>query len=227
LATTQRESELLRCNFQQRLDDFKECINLKKESDKCGFDKARQSRIETILRSAAHDQLNTPLANALVTFLAKSNISTNAVCTGDLHRLLIQAFESEWDTYLSAPKDVSKDVAAHRAIPPLQVPQLRNGFRKKYQETRRELIEIFTNYKYVNVSLDGVTVKCRQFLNLDVLHPPSDTLPFTFSFLDHTTMSKTVFVNALAEQLTMMASDGLIAGGVISDRCRFQVAALR
>jgi hypothetical protein len=50
--------------------------------------------------------------------------------------------------------------------------------------TRAELMEIFRQYLYVGLSIDGVTIKSRSFLSIDVVNPISDTLPFTYDFLD-------------------------------------------
>jgi hypothetical protein len=53
--------------------------------------------------------------------------------------------------------------------------------------SRAELLGIFGQYKYVGVSIDGVTIKYRKFLNIDIVNPISDTLPFTYDFFQDNT----------------------------------------
>jgi hypothetical protein len=71
-----------------------------------------------------------------------------------------------------------------------------------------------------------VTIKCKQFLNIDVVNPTSDALPFTSDFLEKSTFRTVDFVEHFGSVLTRMSSDNLIVTGVTSDGCAFQRKAL-
>jgi hypothetical protein len=53
-----------------------------------------------------------------------------------------------------------------------------------HQDTRSELISIFGKYPYVGLSIHRVTIKSRKLLNIDVVNLVSDTLTFTYDFLE-------------------------------------------
>jgi hypothetical protein len=89
-----------------------------------------------------------------------------------------------------------------------------------------ELVGIFGQYKYVGVSIDGVMIKCRKFLNLDIVNPISDTLPFTYDFFQDNTFDTVSFADGFAEFSVHIQTDGLNISRVTSDGCSFQVKAL-
>jgi hypothetical protein len=92
--------------------------------------------------------------------------------------------------------------------------------------SRAELLGIFGQYKSVGVSIDGLTIKCRKFLKVDIVNPISDTLPFTCDFFLDSTSDTVSFMDGFAEVLMCMQTDGLNVSGVTSDGCSFQVKAL-
>jgi hypothetical protein len=63
--------------------------------------------------------------------------------------------------------------------------------------SRAELVSIFNQYKYVGVSIDGVMIKSRKFLNINIINPISDTLPFTYDFFQDNTLDTTALVDGL------------------------------
>jgi hypothetical protein len=71
-----------------------------------------------------------------------------------------------------------------------------------------------------------MTIKCRKLLNIDIVNPISDTLPFIYDFFQDNTFETVSFVDGFAEFLVLMQTDGLNVSGVTSDGCSFQVKAL-
>jgi hypothetical protein len=82
-------------------------------------------------------------------------------------------------------------------------------------------------YKYGGVSIDGVTIKSRKFLNVDTVNFISDTLPFTYDLFQDNTSEAVGFVDGFAEFLVRMQIDSLHVLGVTSDGCSSQVKALK
>jgi hypothetical protein len=71
----------------------------------------------------------------------------------------------------------------------------------------------------VGVPIDGVTIKCQKFLNVDIVNAVSDTLPFTYDFFQDNTLGTVRFVDGFAEFLVHMQTNGLSVSGVTSDGC--------
>jgi hypothetical protein len=91
--------------------------------------------------------------------------------------------------------------------------------------SRAELLGIFGQYKYVGVSIGGVTIKCRKFLNGGMVNAIPDVLPFTYDFFQDNTIGTVSFVDRFAEFLARMQADGLNVSRVTSDERSFQVKA--
>jgi hypothetical protein len=97
---------------------------------------------------------------------------------------------------------------------------------KVAQQSRAELLHIFSQYKYIGLSIDGVAIQTRKFLNVDVVHPVSKTCPFTYDFLTTGDLDTFHFVCLFRDMLRRMKQQGLCVGGVTSDGCSFQKKAL-
>jgi hypothetical protein len=49
----------------------------------------------------------------------------------------------------------------------------------------------------MGASIDGVAIKYRTFLNVDIANPISDTLPFAYNFFQDNTFDTVSFVDGL------------------------------
>jgi hypothetical protein len=90
------------------------------------------------------------------------------------------------------------------------------------RQSRKELLGTFSQYKYIGLSIDGVAISTRKFLNVDIVNPVSRTCPFTYDFLTTSDMDTPTFVRLFHTMLGQMRDDGLCVGGVTSDGCAFQ-----
>jgi hypothetical protein len=98
---------------------------------------------------------------------------------------------------------------------------LNQAFAPLCAHSRAELLGILSQYKYAGMSIDGVTIKGRKFLNVDIVNPISDTLPFTYDFFQDNTFDTVSFWDGFSEVLVRMQTDGLNISGVTSDGCSF------
>jgi hypothetical protein len=167
-----------------------------------------------------------PIMLDIAIFIAKSNISVHAACDGDLRSLLLRAFKGGWEANATVGKSSKCEAAAKKFIPKIQSDRIQEAFQQEFGRTRDSLIKIFRAYRYVGLSIDGVTIKNRKFLNFDVLHPLSQTSPFTFCFDQKTSMTTSEFVTVMSDVLIDMHNAGLNVAGVTSDGCSFQKKAL-
>jgi hypothetical protein len=171
----------------------------------------------------------TVIIRQLAIFTAKANLSVNAICVGSMRSLLTTAFKEGWEQARQAgenPRPTAREVGAARSIPHLTPTLLGEALSTAAGSVRAELVEIFEQYPYVGLSIDGVTIKSRSFLNIDVVNPISDTLPFTYDFLDKSTFQTADFVEQFSTVLVRMRSENLNVAGVTSDGCSFQCKAL-
>jgi hypothetical protein len=97
---------------------------------------------------------------------------------------------------------------------------------KVSQQSRKELLGTFSQCKYIGLSIDGVAISTRKFLNVDIVNPVSRTCPFTHDFLTTSDLETPTFVNLFRTMLREMKDDGLCVGAVTSDGCAFQKKAL-
>ena len=229
IAEERSDEGVRRCTFCQREDSFKQALK-KRILHKCEFAPVkpgvRQALLNEVLKP---DRQLPPILLTVARFLAKANISMEAATNGELRELLLQAYDLGWEDREAADKSVkhlSLDDARRRAIPNLTVSNLCQALEENHTRTRRELLEIFRCYMFVGLSIDGVTIHSRKFLNFDVTNPISSIVPFTYDFLDQSTMTTNEFVVALADMLHRMEADGLRVAGITSDGCRFQIAGL-
>jgi hypothetical protein len=126
---------------------------------------------------------------------------------------------------VSSPPDQMNQMC-RRSIPKLTAPLLRAAFSKVCDVTRSNVLRIFREYPFVGLTIDGVTIHSRHFLNVDVVHPFSRTKPFTFGFLDETAYTTIQFVIHFAQVIEGITASGLCPAGVTSDGCLFQTKAL-
>jgi hypothetical protein len=71
-----------------------------------------------------------------------------------------------------------------------------------------------------------MTIKSRSFLNIDVMNPISDMLPFTYDTLEKSTFQTVDFMEQFSTVLVRMPSEQLTAAAVMSDGCSFQRKAM-
>jgi hypothetical protein len=234
-ATEERDGVISQCTFHQREDDFRRNIT-QAIFHKCTFgprlsQQGRQLRIETFqtFHRRRSDEI-TPIIRGVAVLTATANLSAKSVCSGDLHALLISAYLTGWRESLIHDPDRRNDIcareAANRAIPRFSSAMMTHALDIVYREQRSELIAIFKEYPYVGLSIDGVTIRSRKFLNVDVVNPVSSTLPFTYDFLENTTFTAIQFGDLLANILNKMQDENLRVAGVTADACPFQRKAL-
>jgi hypothetical protein len=111
-------------------------------------------------------------------------------------------------------------------VPNINPQSINHALITEFDHSRCELIHIFRQYKYVGISIDGVTIKSRKFLNIDIVNSTSDTLPFTYNFFEDNSFDTNTFVDKFCDLLIQMKGEGLHVAGVTSDGCAFQVKAL-
>jgi hypothetical protein len=222
---THADDTILHCNFVQREDYFKGALK-QSNMHACHFvpvgaKNSSQQRLEDmVLRQRAERAERSPIFKEIAIFLARSNVSVNAACSGGLRSLLVKAFEDGWEA--REKSGLPKAQATRAAIPSFCPATISDSFSAVSAETNQALIRIFRQYKYVGLSIDGITIKNRKFLNLDIVHPISGPTTFTYDFLDENTFTTATFVAKSQALLMRMLNDGLMVGGVTSDGCAFQ-----
>jgi hypothetical protein len=166
----------------------------------------------------------------LAVFIAKANVSLNAVHQSNLRSLLVAVFQAGWYAGMEALQPGSPrpniDAAVVKHVPSCDRARLSIALQHVNTRGRGELLAIFKQYHYVGLSIDGVSIKRRKFLNIDVVCALSDTLPFTYDFLMHNSFTTAAFVRRLAEMLRRLNDDGLRVCGITTDGCRWQMNAL-
>jgi hypothetical protein len=91
---------------------------------------------------------------------------------------------------------------------------------------RTDLLRIFAQSKYVSASIDIVTIKSRNFLNINVVNGISDSLPDSSDFDQRNSFTTPILVDIFVEILTQMPSEGVICAGMRSDGWAFQKKSL-
>jgi hypothetical protein len=217
------------CKFTQREDDFRR--NLRKGLlHKCVFKPPSglmggQMRLEDLTIKLSPPK--SPLLIDIAIFLSKANVSVQSVCNHSFRALLQHAFELGWQSRAdSTNRGVLLDQIIKTMIPSMNPDTINKALNTAHKHSRSELVDIFSQYKYVGLSIDGVTIKSRKFLNIDVVNPISDTLPFTYDFFQNNSFDTVTFVDKFCELLACMESERLCPSGVTSDGCAFQVKAL-
>jgi hypothetical protein len=162
-----------------------------------------------------------PLVENIAIFLSRANLSITAACCSSLRSVLISAFNEGWTARENAGSGRMMATYRHK-IPKLNPSLLRAALSKVCAETRLKVIGIFAEYPFVGITIDGVTIHSRHFLNVDIVHPVSQTAPFTFDFLEQSSYRTHEFVDQFAEILYKIAEAGLRPAGVTSDGCSFQ-----
>jgi hypothetical protein len=71
------------------------------------------------------------------------------------------------------------DRAAKKMVSTMDPAAINQALSALCAHSRAQLIGIFRQHKDVAVSIDGVTIKSRKFLNIEIVNPISDTLPLT------------------------------------------------
>jgi hypothetical protein len=123
-------------------------------------------------------------------------------------------------------KRLSLEDARRRAIRNLTVGNLCQALDENHVRTKRELLEIFRCDRFVCLSIHGVTIYSRKFLNFDVTNPISSIAPLTSDFLGRSSMTTSDFIVGFVNMLHRMEADGLCVAGIMSDGCSFQIAGL-
>jgi hypothetical protein len=158
-------------------------------------------------------------------FTAKADLSVNSIFVGPMRSLLTTAFNEGWQHARQAgknPRPTVGEVSAARAFPRLTPKLLGEVVSTAAGSTRAELIKIFRQYPDVGLSIDGVTTKSQSFLNIDVVNPISDTLSFTYDFLDKIKFHTADFMEQFSTVLVCMLSENLTVATVMPDGCSFQ-----
>jgi hypothetical protein len=114
----------------------------------------------------------TPIMRRLAVLLSTSNLSTNTACSKTLHQLLFAAFDLGFSHGQSTIHQRMGSAKAFESLHKRATSErIMKALREEDLRVRNELISIFTQCKYVGLSIDGVTVKTRHFLNYDVVSP--------------------------------------------------------
>jgi hypothetical protein len=222
----QPNGEIWKCGFSVRKDSLK-------PGHKCNFHPPEKPARGQLRLDALQDRQQSrtlsPLAEELAIFLAKANIAVNAAYHADLEGFLKRVFLEGWNAAMRSTatgSPPSAAVAAAQLVPKCNRAALSRALETVNDRHRRDLIRIFREYRYVGLSLDGVGIGQRKFLNLDIVCALANTLPFTFDFLSNSRFKTPAFVAALSRSLDEMSAAGLTLAGVTSDGCRFQVKGL-
>jgi hypothetical protein len=167
-----------------------------------------------------------PFAVDAAVFMAKANVSVRAIQTGDLRGLAMRSWANGWDSYAASSAENRRRPGAEVAavvIPKLTRELMNRALEGAAAATTKELLELYAEYPYNCLSIDGVSIGNMKFLNWDVVNASSTVCPFTFEFLfaDESINTK-AFVNALHELLVKMDKKNLNIAGVTSDGARFQ-----
>jgi hypothetical protein len=102
-----------------------------------------------------------PIFKEIAIFLARANVSVNPACSGGLRTLLVSTFEAGWEAHASSV--FPKAQAIRAAIPSLCAATISDCFTTVCNEMNRGLVRSFRKYKYIGLSIDGVTIKSRKF----------------------------------------------------------------
>jgi hypothetical protein len=129
-----------------------------------------------------------PLLTDVALFLTKPNVSLQVVSDRPFLSLIRRAFDEGCESHAAlADRGLTKDRAAKLTIPTMNPLALNQALAALCAYLRAELLGIFGKWKYLGVSIDGVTIKGRRFLNVGIVNPISDTLPFTYDFFQDNT----------------------------------------
>jgi hypothetical protein len=224
----QSNGEIWKCQYANRKDRVK-AHRCKFESPSAGGSGARRGQLRLDQMRSRQPRSVDHVEELLAIFMAKANLSANAVHHGNLHSLLVSVFQAGWNAATEAVQSGSRpnfDAAASKLVPSCDRARLSLALQHVNKRERAVLIEIFQEYHYVGLSIDGVSIKKRRFLNIDVVCAISNTLPFTYDFLLRNSFTTLAFVRELAAVLNRMIVDGLRVCGITSDGCPWQMAAL-
>jgi hypothetical protein len=162
-------------------------------------------------------------------FAAQANVSTLSICGGSLQSLLTAVLAEGWrarnvrNDRSYPPPDRALKAATQDMIPHLPAASLNKALGEAFAEFRRDLFFHYARHGFVGLSLDGVTVGYRKFLNFDVIHPSSSTQPFTYRFDEHQDAMQTGdSAKCLFTGLETLENDGFHVAGITSDGCSFQ-----
>jgi hypothetical protein len=136
-------------------------------------------------------------------------------------------FAAGWDAHANAKLENQKKSgkkAATLTIPAVSIEMLRRGMLSAYRETRNDLIGRYSEYPHNGLSIDGVKIANRKFLNVDIVNTSSRVCPFTYDFLvpEGLAFDTEGFVEALRGCLVGLGNCGICVAGVTSDGARFQ-----
>jgi hypothetical protein len=218
-----------KCGFVQREDVFKRNLNQKKLHT-CVFQMPGHRSLNQRRLDGMDLELRTPvkfpeIVRKVAIFVSRSNIAVRSACDSSLRDLLVAAFDEGWKACLTAGRATPTELS-QRALPRLTPSLLRRAVWAVASETRSAVISIFREFPFVGLSIDGVTVNSRHFLNIDVVHPFARIPPFTFDFLSENTFTTQVFTEQFVCILRAISESHLTVGGVVSDGCTFQKKAL-
>jgi hypothetical protein len=93
-------------------------------------------------------------------------------------------------------------------------------------EKRNKGLQPFKNMKLCSVSIDGIALYDKKFLNFDVLNTTLERPPITVAIRVMTVNTTEKFVEVFSEVFTILESEGIEIASVISDGLPSQVAAL-
>jgi hypothetical protein len=176
-------------------------------------------------RSTAGVERIPSIAESVAIFLAQANVAVNIACSPSMRSLLVAAFNEGWRARSSNEHRTMAEMS-RQLIPRFSPPLVKAAFLKVASETRSRVIAAFRQYPFIGLSIDGVTVGSRHFLNIDIVRPFSKILPFTYDLLAENSFRTAEFVDQFADLLQRISRDGLHVAGVTSDGCSFQKKAL-
>jgi hypothetical protein len=123
-----------------------------------------------------------------------------SICDKSFYSLIKHAFELGWQHHSNnISTSIPMDIVIKNIIPSLSPGTVNQALNQVYRESRSDLISIFNQYKYVSISIDGVSIKSRKFLNIDIVNPISKVAPFTYDFFEENSFDTDRFVDKLYE----------------------------
>jgi hypothetical protein len=199
-ATEHRDGVVCQCSCSNRQGDFNNNLG-RSILHQCTMKDSIQKQIHQRRLDDFRDRHRTrdepimnPIVKEVAIFIGQSNLSVNAACNGDLRSLLMTVFKAGWEDSFARAKPEARsdsilgnsnplrDKATEAGIPRWNPELIRKALESIHQEMRSELISIFREYPDVRLSIDGVTIKSRSSLKIDLVNPVPGTLPLTHPF---------------------------------------------
>jgi hypothetical protein len=158
------------CDFCRREDDFLKALKEHKLHICHDRRKGSKTRIDALLKASQEQVTVTPIGEEIALFAAKANLSARAGCNAGLINLLRRVFVTGWQERENWNGKTPIRTMADRAIPNLQPDDVGRAIKQMEEKSKKDLLGVFTQQEYVGLSIDGVKIKNRKFINFDMVH---------------------------------------------------------